>query len=153
MTPLLIEIPSVVIMADVIAKEVDFFSIGTNDLIQYSFAIDRGNRHVAHLYQPMHPAIIRMLKQVCDVASDEGIKVVMCGEMAGEPIHTPLLMGLGVDEMSVNPQFIPVIKRMVRDLKLQEARQFVKAVLSATTTGEITEMVQSAYGEILTEIV
>lgn len=150
---ILIEIPSVVIMADVMAKEVDFFSIGTNDLIQYSFAIDRGNRHVAHLYQPMHPAIIRMLKQVCDVAGDEGIKVVMCGEMAGEPIHTPLLMGLGVDEMSVNPQFIPVIKRMVRDLKLQEARQFVKAVLSATTTGEITAMVQAAYGEILTEIV
>jgi phosphotransferase system enzyme I (PtsI) len=150
---ILIEIPSVVIMADVMAKEVDFFSIGTNDLIQYSFAIDRGNRHVAHLYQPMHPAIIRMLKQVCDVASDRGIKVVLCGEMAGEPIHTPLLMGLGVDEMSVNPQFIPAIKRMVRDLKLQDARQFVKTVLSATTTGEITEMVQAAYGEILTEIV
>jgi phosphotransferase system enzyme I (PtsI) len=150
---ILIEIPSVVIMADVMAKEVDFFSIGTNDLIQYSFAIDRGNRHVAHLYQPMHPAIIRMLKQVCDVASDRGIKVVLCGEMAGEPIHTPLLMGLGVDEMSVNPQFIPTIKRMVRDLKLQDARQFVKTVLSATTTGEITEMVQAAYGEILTEIV
>jgi phosphotransferase system enzyme I (PtsI) len=150
---ILIEVPSVVIMADVMAKEVDFFSIGTNDLIQYSFAIDRGNRYVAHLYQPMHPAIIRMLKQVCDVARDEGIKVVMCGEMAGEPIHTPLLMGLGVDEMSVNPQFIPAIKRMVRDLKFQDARQFVKAVLSATTTGEISEMVQAAYGEILTEIV
>ncbi len=150
---ILIEIPSVVIMADVIAKEVDFFSIGTNDLIQYSFAMDRGNRHVAHLYRPMHPAIIRMLKRVCDVAGDAGIKVVLCGEMAGEPIHTPLLMGLGVDEMSVNPQSIPVIKRMVRDLKLQDTRQFVKAVLNATTTTEITEMVQAAYGEILTEMV
>lgn len=150
---ILIEIPSVVIMADVIAKEVDFFSIGTNDLIQYSFAMDRGNRHVAHLYRPMHPAIIRMLKRVCDVADDAGIKVVLCGEMAGEPIHTPLLMGLGVDEMSVNPQSIPVIKRMVRDLKLQDTRQFVKAVLNATTTTEITEMVQAAYGEILTEMV
>lgn len=150
---ILIEIPSVVIMADVIAKEVDFFSIGTNDLIQYSFAMDRGNRHVAHLYRPMHPAIIRMLKRVCDVAADAGIKVVLCGEMAGEPIHTPLLMGLGVDEMSVNPQSIPVIKRMVRDLKLQDTRQFVKAVLNATTTTEITEMVQAAYGEILTEMV
>ncbi len=150
---ILIEIPSVVIMADVIAKEVDFFSIGTNDLIQYSFAMDRGNRHVAHLYRPMHPAIIRMLKRVCDVADDAGIKVVLCGEMAGEPIHTPLLMGLGVDEMSVNPQSIPVIKRMVRDLKLQDTRQFVKAVLNATSTSEITEMVQAAYGEILTEMV
>lgn len=150
---ILIEVPSVVMMADVMAKAVDFFSIGTNDLIQYSFAIDRGNRHVAHLYRPMHPAIVRMLKQVCDVAKKERIKVVMCGEMAGEPIHAPLLLGLGVDEMSVNPQFIPAVKQMVRGLKLQDTRQFAESILRATTTVEITDMVHAAYGEILSETV
>lgn len=150
---ILIEVPSAVMMADVMAKEVDFFSIGTNDLIQYSFAIDRGNRHVAHLYRPMHPAIVRMLKQVCDVAKKERIKVVMCGEMAGEPIHTPLLLGLGVDEMSMNPQCIPAVKQMVRELKLEDTHQFVKSILGASTTGEITDMVYAAYGEILSETV
>ncbi len=150
---ILIEVPSAVTMADVMARAVDFFSIGTNDLIQYSFAIDRGNRHVAHLYQPMHPAIVRMLKRVCDEAKKEGIKVVMCGEMAGEPIHTPLLLGLGVDEMSVNPQFIPAVKKMVRDLKLEDARRFVESVLGATTTVEVVDMVHATYGDILSETV
>ena len=101
----------------------------------------------------MHPAIVRMLKRVCDEAKKEGIKVVMCGEMAGEPIHTPLLLGLGVDEMSVNPQFIPAVKKMVRDLKLEDARRFVESVLGATTTVEVVDMVHATYGDILSETV
>ncbi len=97
-------------MAAEIAEEVDFFSIGTNDLIQYSMAIDRGNRQVAHLYNPLQPAIIRLLKQVADVSKDKGMALYMCGEMAGDPINLPILLGLGLDELSMNPQSIPTVK-------------------------------------------
>jgi phosphotransferase system enzyme I (PtsI) len=108
----MIEVPSAVIMADAIAEKVDFFSIGTNDLIQYSLAIDRGNEQVSHLYQPLDPAIIRMLKHVTDAAKEKEIKIFMCGEMAGTPHHIPLLLGIGMDELSMNPQTIPDIKRV-----------------------------------------
>lgn len=148
---ILIEVPSAVVMADVMAKEVDFFSIGTNDLIQYSFAIDRENRHVSHLYRPLHPAIIRMIKQVSDVADDNGIKTFMCGEMAGDPIHIPILLGLGMDELSMNPQAIPAVKRMIRSLSIQDNRMFIKKVLKQTSAADIMELVQDAYSDILSE--
>ena len=146
---IMIEVPSAVVIADQLAEKADFFSIGTNDLIQYTLAIDRGNRHVAHLYQPLDPAIVRMIKQVAEVARDKGIKVFMCGEMAGTPHHIPLLLGLGLDELSMNPQSIPQVKRVIRSLNIKDARAFVQDVLKRKTAKEIFELVQDVYGDIL----
>jgi phosphotransferase system enzyme I (PtsI) len=147
----MIEVPSAVIMADVIAENVDFFSIGTNDLIQYALAIDRGNEQVAHLYQPLDPAIIRMLKHTADVAREKGIKIFMCGEMAGTPHHIPLLLGIGMDELSMNPQTIPDIKRVIRSLNVADTRSFMKEVLKQTTAKSTFELIKEAYGSILAE--
>ncbi|MFC1816798.1 putative PEP-binding protein [Thermodesulfobacteriota bacterium] len=150
---IMIEVPSAVIMADVMAEAVDFFSIGTNDLIQYTMAIDRGNSQVAHLYHPLHPAIVRMIKHVADVAKDKGIKVFMCGEMAGDPVHIPILLGLGMDELSMNPQTIPTVKSMIRSLKMTDAQLFVKDVLKQSTAADIENLVQDTYGSILADMV
>jgi phosphotransferase system enzyme I (PtsI) len=147
----MIEVPSAVIMADVIAENVDFFSIGTNDLIQYSLAIDRGNEQVAHLFQPLDPAIIRMLKHVADVAKEKQIKIFMCGEMAGTPHHIPLLLGIGMDELSMNPQSIPDIKRVIRSLNVADTRSFMKDVLKQTTAKSTFELIKATYGSILAE--
>ena len=148
---IMIEVPSAVIIADVLAGEVDFFSLGTNDLIQYSLAIDRGNRHVAHLYHSLHPAIIRMIKNVADVVRDKGIKLFMCGEMAADPINMPILLGLGIDELSMNPQSIPVVKSMIRALKVEDARAFMKDVFKQNTASGVEELVRGAFGSILSE--
>jgi phosphotransferase system enzyme I (PtsI) len=147
----MIEVPSAVIMADVIADNVDFFSIGTNDLIQYSLAIDRGNEQVAHLYQPLDPAIIRMLKHVADVSREKEIKIFMCGEMAGTPHHIPLLLGIGMDELSMNPQTIPDIKRVIRSLNVEDARSFLQDVLKQTTARSTFELIKATYGSMLAE--
>ena len=146
---IMIEVPSAVIMADQWAEEVDFFSIGTNDLIQYSLAIDRGNRQVAHLYQPFHPAIIRMIKQVSDISREKGIEVYMCGEMAGDVKAIPLLLGLGIKELSMNPPAIPAAKQMIRSLNARETENFVKQVLQKNSAKEIHKMVEEAYGELV----
>jgi len=145
---IMIEVPSAVIMADVMAQEADFFSIGTNDLIQYTLAIDRGNREVAHLYHPFHPAILRMIKHVTDVGKEKGIKVFMCGEMAGDPFNVPVLLGLGIDELSMNPQSIPSVKNMIRSLKVEDARHFIKEALKQTTTMDVIKLVEASFGEM-----
>ena len=150
---IMIEVPAAVIMADALAEIVDFFSIGTNDLIQYSLAIDRGNRQVAHLYHPLHPAHIRMIKHVADVAKDKGIKVFMCGEMAGDPAYIPILLGLGMDELSMNPQSIPAVKGMIRSLKLKDTKLFVKDVLKQVTATDIEKMVQNTYRSVLSDMI
>ena len=147
----MIEVPSAVIMADVIAENADFFSFGTNDLIQYSLAIDRGNEQVAHLFQPLDPAIIRMLKHVADVAKEKEIKIFMCGEMAGTPHHIPLLLGMGIDELSMNPQSIPDIKRVIRSLNVADARSFLQDVLKQTTARSTFELIKETYGSMLAE--
>ncbi|MFV9645026.1 MAG: phosphoenolpyruvate--protein phosphotransferase [Desulfobacterales bacterium] len=146
---IMIEVPSAVTMADVMAENVDFFSIGTNDLIQYSLAIDRGNSEVAYLYNPLHPAIIRVIKHVADVAREKGIKVSMCGEMASDPIYMPILLGLGLDELSMNPQSIPAVKSMVRSLNMEDIKLFMKDVLKQTSATAVMELVQDTYGSIL----
>jgi phosphotransferase system enzyme I (PtsI) len=147
----MIEVPSLAIMADMIAPEVDFFSIGTNDLIQYSMAVDRTNKEVAHLYNPLHPAILRMLKFVSDAAKDHNIELFMCGEMAGDPFNLPILMGLGMDELSMNPQTIPMAKNVIRSLSAAETRPFLENVLMQTTAGDVENLVRDAYGEIITQ--
>lgn len=146
---IMIEVPSAVMMADIMAEDVDFFSIGTNDLIQYALAIDRGNQHVSHLYNPLHPAIIRMLKQLSDISKDKKIKLFMCGEMAGEPFHAPILMGLGIHELSMNPLSIPSVKRVIRMLDVKETEIFIQDVLKKTTAKGIAALLREAYGDIL----
>ena len=145
----MIEVPSAAIMADTIAKEVDFFSIGTNDLIQYTMAIDRGNRNVAYLYNPIHPAVLRLLKHVTEAAKHNNIPVFMCGEMAGESIYAPILVGMGFEELSTNPQAIPMIKNAIRMLNRDQARQFTDELLKMTTTDQIERLIESTYGSLL----
>jgi phosphotransferase system enzyme I (PtsI) len=143
----MIEVPSAAIMADAMAKEVDFFSIGTNDLIQYTMAIDRGNPHVAHLYNPLHPAVIRLLKMIADAGRNNGIPVYMCGEMAGELLYIPILLGLGLEELSTNPQAIPMVKNAIRSLDIAQAHDFLARVLKLTTTQQIEELVHQTFGD------
>ncbi len=150
---ILIEVPSAVIMADVMADHVDFFSIGTNDLIQYSMAIDRGNKQVAHLFQPLDPAVIRMIKHVAEVARDKGIQIFMCGEMAGDPINVPILLGMGFDELSMNPQSIPAVKRMIRSIDAKDAKQLVADVLRLRRSKDVIRLVEEAYGSIVSETI
>jgi phosphotransferase system enzyme I (PtsI) len=136
-TGIMIEIPSAVITADLLAREVDFFSVGTNDLIQYTLAIDRSNEHLAHLYEPLHPAILRSLKTVVDAAHAAGIRACICGEMAGDPEYLPILLGLGFDELSMSPAAIPRVKRVLRRCPRSEAEQVVAKALSYDTAAEV----------------
>lgn len=145
---IMIEVPSAVVMADVLAREVAFFSIGTNDLIQYSLAIDRGNKQLAHMYQPLDPAIVRMIKHTVEAAKSNHIQVHMCGEMAGRPLHVPLLLGLGLDELSMHPQAIPLVKRMVRSIRLADAREIVKQVMNQRTARGVFDLLREAYGDL-----
>jgi phosphotransferase system enzyme I (PtsI) len=124
----MIEIPSAAISADLIAAEVDFFSIGTNDLIQYSVAVDRLNDRIAHLYEPTHPAIVRLIRMVVEAARGRGIWTGVCGEMAGDVVFTPLLLGLGVEELSTGPSQLPRVKRAVQSLDLGECRKLVEEI-------------------------
>ncbi|KMY67620.1 phosphoenolpyruvate-protein phosphotransferase [Desulfocarbo indianensis] len=140
---IMIEVPSAVAVADLLAKRVDFFSIGTNDLIQYSLAIDRVNEHVAHLYQPLHPAVLRMVRQVVNAAQEEGISVAMCGEMAGDPKMVPLLIGLGLDHLSMNALAIPQVKLVVRLTNCATWRELAKEALTFATAAEVAAFMTS----------
>jgi phosphotransferase system enzyme I (PtsI) len=145
----MIEVPSAVLMTDVLAREVDFFSIGTNDLIQYSFAIDRGNKQVADLYQPLHPVVLRMIDRVVQAAKAAGIEAALCGEMGADPINLPVLLGLELDNISMNPTSIPAIKTVVRTLSFEESRLFVQEVLKQATASDVKKLILDSYGEAL----
>lgn len=134
---IMVEIPSAAIVADMLAKEVSFFSIGTNDLIQYALAIDRVNEHVSYLYEPLHPAILRLIRRIVEAGHDAGIPVSMCGEMAGEPLYSYVLLGMGLDELSMNATAIPRVKRILRKSVAYEAKEFVGELLLHATAGEI----------------
>lgn len=149
---IMIEVPSAVAIADMLAEEVDFFSIGTNDLIQYALAIDRNNRYVSHMYQPLHPAIVRMIRTVVDVGHQKGIKVFMCGEMAGDPVYLPVLLGLGLDELSMNAQSIPLVKNAIRKLSLKESRAFMYRVFKERAESHVEAMLKSAYAGVLFDL-
>ncbi|MCF8112439.1 MAG: phosphoenolpyruvate--protein phosphotransferase [Desulfotignum sp.] len=146
---IMIEVPSAVLMADELAKEVDFFSIGTNDLIQYSLAIDRRNRRVAHLYQALNPSVLKMIKLTFAAARKNNIDVVMCGEMAGDPINIPVLLGFGIKNLSMNSASIPVIKKMIRSIDFKKAGKFSEKLLEFTTVQEITRFIREEYKDIL----
>ena len=139
----MIEVPSAVIIADRLAEKVDFFSIGTNDLIQYALAIDRVNERVTYLYEPLHPAVLIMLKQVVDAGHRAGIKVAMCGEMAGDPLCTPILLGLQLDGLSMTPLAIPRVKRIIRNSTVKESSELLDTVLTFPTAREIKEYVRN----------
>jgi phosphotransferase system enzyme I (PtsI) len=145
----MIEVPSAAIMADHLAAHVDFFSIGTNDLIQYALAIDRRNPQVAHLYQALNPAVLRMIKMTCDAAKKKGIDIVMCGEMAGDPINIPVLIGLGLTHLSMNSASIPVVKNMIRNIDSRTAENSMKKIMGLNTVKEITEYIINEYKDIL----
>jgi len=135
---IMIETPAAVMIAPFLAQEVDFFSIGTNDLIQYFLAVDRGNQHVAYLYDSFHPAILRALKMTCDAAHAAGISVCICGEMAGEPLYTLVLIGLGLDGMSMNPSCIPRVKRVLRHVSREQGKELVERLLTLPTSKEVS---------------
>ena len=142
---IMIEIPSAAICADQLAKEVDFFSIGTNDLIQYTLAVDRGNEQVASLYDPFHPAILRLIRMTIDAAQREGIWVGVCGEMSSNPMCALLLLGLGVNELSMGSLAIPEIKRLIRQIHLSDARTIAQDLFSLRSSTEIGEYISQAY--------
>ncbi len=142
---IMIEVPSAVMIADVLAQYADFFSIGTNDLIQYTFAVDRINEKVAHLYQPLHPAILRMIKNVIGSAHRRGIWISVCGEMAAEPILAVLLMGMGIDKLSMAAVNIPPVKRLIRSVNYTDAQRLAEVVLQQDDIGKIQNIVYSQF--------
>jgi phosphotransferase system enzyme I (PtsI) len=143
----MIETPAAALIADVLAPHVDFFSIGTNDLLQYTLAVDRGNEHVAYLYEPLHPANLRLIRQVCQAARRAGIPVGMCGEMAGDPLHAWLLMALGVGELSMAAFAIPLLKKILRDSTMAEARALLSEALCLPGPREIRARVEAQMRE------
>jgi phosphoenolpyruvate-protein phosphotransferase (PTS system enzyme I) len=138
----MIELPSAVFVADRLAREADFFSIGTNDLIQYSLAIDRTNDHVAYLYSPFHPAILIAIKQVVDAGRRAGIPVSMCGSMAAESLLTPLIVGLGLRTLSMAPTLIPTVKAMIRTINCAKAEEITAQALELDTATEVEDLVR-----------
>jgi phosphotransferase system enzyme I (PtsI) len=138
---IMIEVPSAALIADILAAEADFFAIGTNDLIQYSLAIDRSNENVSYLYEPLHPALLRLIKGVLDAGKRFGIPVSMCGEMASDPIYAIVLLGLGLEIFSMNPSSIPVIKNIIRAVRYRDCRRIAELALQKRTAQEIEEFV------------
>jgi len=136
---IMVEVPSAAMTADLLAPEVDFFSLGTNDLIQYLLAIDRNNDHLSYLYDPLHPSVLRMMKFVVEKAHEAGVKVGLCGEMASDPQYLIVLLGMGLDELSMNPVSVPLIKQMVRALRYSDAREIFEHCLTLATAQDINE--------------
>lgn len=139
---IMIEVPSAAMTSDALARRADFFSIGTNDLIQYTIAVDRGNERIAYLYEPFHPGVLRLIRIVIDSAHAEGIPVAMCGEMAGDPLATVVLLGLGLDEFSMSAVGIPEVKRIVRSVSLAEAEEFTGRMMEMRNATEIEKAVR-----------
>ena len=148
----MIEIPSAALTADLIAPKVKFFSIGTNDLVQYTLAIDRGNERVAHLYEPTHPAVLQLIRRTVEAGRRHGIWTGVCGETAGNPVLVPLLLGLGATELSASPGALPLVKDVVRRLRMAEARELAAAALELPTGAEVLERCRALLRRIAPEI-
>jgi phosphotransferase system enzyme I (PtsI) len=134
---IMIEVPSAALIADVLARECDFFSIGTNDLTQYTLAVDRGNEHVAHLYDPLHPAVLALIDRSVRAAVRAGISVSLCGEMASNPLAVPLLVGLGIEELSSTPSAVPIVKEIVHALDSGLAAADARRALEAGRASDV----------------
>ena len=151
---IMIEVPSAAMVADDLAKEVDFFSIGTNDLIQYTMAVDRGNEKVAHLYSPAHPAILKLLRMAITAAEENNIKIGICGEMGGEVEYTILLLGLGLREFSVAPaMIIPEVKKIIRSVTYERAKEAAETVCSYNDPAKTIEYLRNIVREIIPELI
>jgi phosphotransferase system enzyme I (PtsI) len=150
---IMVEVPSAALAADLLAKEVKFFSIGTNDLIQYTVAVDRGNDRITHLYKPTHPAILRLIQMVVSAARENNIWTGVCGEMAGDIVLTPLLLGLGIDELSTSATVVPRVKKAVQSVSLSDCQKLAEQALQTTTSGDILQIcldfARSRYGELV----
>jgi phosphotransferase system enzyme I (PtsI) len=138
--------------ADILAREADFFSIGTNDLIQYSLAVDRVNEKIAYLYEPAHPAVLLLIKNVIEAGHRAGIWVGMCGEMSGDIVMTLILLGLGLDEFSTSPIAIPEIKRIIRSVNMEQAKEIAQQAVTLSTGKEIEKFARRKLKEIVPDL-
>ena len=143
----MVEIPSAALASDSLAKACDFFSIGTNDLIQYTLAVDRGNEKIAHLYQGFHPAVLKLIKETIDAAHRNDIWVGLCGEMAADPLATTLLVGMGVDELSTSAMAIPEIKKVIRTIRFEDAKRHAQEVLKLSTIDDVKKFLTEDYAK------
>ena len=148
----MIEVPSAVTTADILAKQVDFFSIGTNDLIQYALAIDRINEHVAFMYEPYHPAVIRMIQQVVKAAKDADIRVSLCGEMAGDPFCASLLLAMGIEELSMNAWAIPLLKKVIRSISKEAADADLVNIMELSTAREVQKYIKERMEDLVLDL-
>ena len=146
---IMIEVPAAAVMADVFAKEVDFFSIGTNDLVQYTLAVDRGNPVVSHLFQPAHPAVMKLIKHTIEAGDAAGIPVAMCGQMSGDLSYLVLLLGLGLRQFSASPKILPEMKRIVRLIKVEDAREVANEVMKEANIDRTVEILGSRREELM----
>ena len=149
---MMIEVPSAAMMADAFAGEVDFFSIGTNDLVQYSLAVDRGNEHVSHLYSAVDPAVLRMMRLTLEAADKAGIDCSICGEMAGDILNTILLVGMGFRKLSMTPNAIPDIKKLVRSISYEDAQRVAEQALALKSAGEIETLLARETRQVIPEL-
>ncbi|PLX79036.1 MAG: phosphoenolpyruvate--protein phosphotransferase [Desulfuromonas sp.] len=149
---IMIETPSAALVADQLARECDFFSIVTNDLIQYCLAVDRANEHVAYLYEPLHPAILRALSMICKAGVEQGITVSMCGEMAGDPLYTLILLGLGISELSMNPAGIPRVKRILRKVDRSTGIKLLEELLELPTANEVSKRLEKEMADLFPDL-
>ncbi|PLY03656.1 MAG: phosphoenolpyruvate--protein phosphotransferase [Desulfuromonas sp.] len=149
---IMIETPAAALIADHLASEVDFFSIGTNDLIQYCLAVDRANEHVAYLYEPLHPAVLKALALICQAAEKNNIPVSMCGEMAGDPLYTLILLGLGINELSMNPSGLPRVKRILRQVDRSAGQKVIDEIFGLTTAQEVIQCLEKRMADLFPDL-
>ena len=148
----MVEVPAAALLAGSLAAEADFLSIGTNDLIQYTLAVDRGNRSVAHLYDPWHPAVLELVRRTIEAGHERGVSVSLCGELASDPLGALTLLGLGLEEFSCNPVVIPEIRTLLRAADAREARTIVGEALRLATGEEIRQRLSAAFGDLMERV-
>ena len=145
----MIEVPAAVFSLEALAKEVDFLCVGTNDLIQYMLAVDRGNPQVAHLFQPLHPAVLHCLNHIMKVAKSLNKPLRICGEISSNPFYAVLLLGMGFKQMSMNPLSIPLIRRVLREIPLEDSRQIAQKALTFITAAEVHKYLTDAVAKLV----